>query len=266
MVSLLDPRHEACGIAVHPASKCFRRGFTFLPRDIQRRISAYNTKYGTTPDKDTSSQSNPNTVLLAPQTKLLQDVTPSNVNTDTNIDTTTLQATIHKLQDVLPSNTEERSLPVNEQIEFLDSIDKENNTPVLNIIHQLPREIKPHTHTSNNINPLSIDLLTTHGEVNITELHTLQDQLLQPTPLENFTIHRRLHLHIDSGANVHSTTRKPDFLVYYTHKKSINIAAGQIAQSEGFGIVMVSLLPNQPPLLLAPVYYCPNATTGTLSP
>ena len=49
-------------------------------------------------------------------------------------------------------------------------------------------------------------------------------------------------------------------------KKSINIAAGQIAQSEGFGVVMVSLLPNQPPLPLAPVYYCPNATTGTVSP
>ena len=211
--------YEACGISGHPVSKCFRRGFNFLPRDIQRRISAYNTKYGSTPDKDISPQSSSNTVLPAPQTKLLQDVTPSNANTDTNTNTTTLQATIHRLQHVLPTNDEEISIPVDEQIEFLDIIDMERNTPVLNIINQIPRETKTYINKSNNINPLSIDLLTSNGEVNVTDLHTLQDQLLQPTPLKYFTTHCRQHFHIDTGTNVHATTRKTDFLVYYPHKK-----------------------------------------------
>ena len=37
---------DACGLPGHPASRYFRRGFHFLPRDVQRRITAYNTKYG----------------------------------------------------------------------------------------------------------------------------------------------------------------------------------------------------------------------------
>ena len=61
---------EACRLTGHPASKCFRRGYHFLPGDIQRRISAFNTKYGDTPDNDTSTQKLHKEVLPAPHTKL----------------------------------------------------------------------------------------------------------------------------------------------------------------------------------------------------
>ena len=45
---------DACGIKGHDARKYFRRGIAFLPRDQQRHIIAWNDKYGTTPDTDTS--------------------------------------------------------------------------------------------------------------------------------------------------------------------------------------------------------------------
>lgn len=125
--------------------------------------------------------------------------------------------------------------------------------------------IHPPTPNS-DVNPLSIDVLTKNGEVNTTELHALQTELIQATPLRYFTPHRQQYFHVDTGANVHATTDKADFLIFYRHKRSINIAAGQIAQSEGYGVVMVQLIPNRPPLPLAPVYYCPRASTGTLSP
>lgn len=45
---------DACGSKGHHASKCFKRGIEFLPRDVQRQIAAYNAKYGTTPNTDSS--------------------------------------------------------------------------------------------------------------------------------------------------------------------------------------------------------------------
>jgi len=65
---------------------------------------------------------------------------------------------------------------------------------------------------------------------------------------------------------VHATNQKSDFLIFYPHRRSINIAAGQSTESEGYGVIMAQIIPNQPPIPLAPVYYCPHATTGTLSP
>ena len=111
-----------------------------------------------------------------------------------------------------------------------------------------------------------MDILTTNGEVNLHELHALQDQLIKPTLIGHFTPYRHQQFHVDTGANVHATTDKRDFLIYYLHKKTINIAAGQKAQSEGFVVVMVQLSHTHSPIPLAPVYYCPTASTGTLSP
>ena len=150
--------------------------------------------------------------------------------------------------------------------EFIEDINMEENTPVIHNLNKSTTNEDTNTIQSKTINPLSIDILTNNGEVNTNDLHELQEHLLQPTPLKYFTIHHRQHFHVDTGANVHATTKKSDFLIYYPHKKSINIAAGHMAQSEGFGVVMVLIVPNQPPLPLALVYYCPNATTGTLSP
>ena len=36
----------ACGMQGHPATKCHCTGFAFLARDLQHRITAYNSKYG----------------------------------------------------------------------------------------------------------------------------------------------------------------------------------------------------------------------------
>ena len=46
---------DACGSRGHHATKCYKRGLIFLPRDVQRRITAYNTKYGTSPTNETST-------------------------------------------------------------------------------------------------------------------------------------------------------------------------------------------------------------------
>ena len=45
---------DACGLKGHHASTCFRRGMAFLPRDVQRRVVAYNSKFGDHPDRDKS--------------------------------------------------------------------------------------------------------------------------------------------------------------------------------------------------------------------
>ena len=144
----------------------------------------------------------------------------------------------------------------------------DDNTPVIHTMHRSIQTTAPsHPPISNiAINPLSIDVLTNNGEVNTTELQALQTELIHATPLQYFTPHRQQYFHVDTGANVHATTDKTDFLIFYPHKRYINIVAGQIAQSEGFGFVMVQLISNKPPLPLAPVYYCPQASTGTLSP
>ncbi len=43
---------NTCGSKGHHASKCFKRGLDFLPCDVQRRITGYNAKFGTTPTTD----------------------------------------------------------------------------------------------------------------------------------------------------------------------------------------------------------------------
>ena len=100
---------ETCGLSGHPAHKYFRRGFQFLPRDIQKSISAYNTKYGDTPDQDISPRDTQKEVLPPPETKL-SDPTP----------TPHPQATRHKLQHVLPNDDKDSTPPYYEDIEFFD--------------------------------------------------------------------------------------------------------------------------------------------------
>ena len=260
---------EACSISGHPATKSFCRGFTFLPRDIQRRISAYNTKYGDTPSKDTSSHNNHKHILLAPETKIPHDLTNiSNNKNDTPVNSTQ-QATIQKLQHVLHHTEQDPITNGNdENIEFINSMDIDIHTPVINVINTDTNTThhRQQINSDSYINPLSNKILNNNGEVNTHDLHELQDQLLHPTPHEFFTPYRHQNFHVDTSANVHATNNKNDFLIFYPIKKTINIAAGQKTQSAGFGIVMVKLIPNHPPIPLAPVYYCPTATTGTLSP
>ena len=259
---------DACGLPGHPSSKCFRRGFPFLPRDVQRRIAAYNTKYGDTPQTDTSKQTSGKELLPAPEIKLPNQVSNKEQNNTKDIKPNTPNATIHKLQHVLPNNSEDNINYEDDDIEFLTPIEMDNNTPVINTLSpQSSSNTKSTTKTNrNHINPLSVEILNNNAEVNVPELHALQDSLLSHSSIKLFTPHRQQSFHVDTGANVHATTNKKDFLVFYQQQKSINIAAGQVAQSEGYGVVMVQIIPNQPPIPLAPVYFCPNASTGTLSP
>ena len=272
---------EACGLTGHPANKCYRRGFKFLPRDVQRRIAAFNTKYGDTPETDSSTTDLHKQILPAPDIKYPTATKNTSEISNNTTKHETQQATIHKLQHVLPpltqpydpDDTQHMTTKLcetqqNENIEFLVMQSMEENVPT---IHMIQKVINPRTTTTNTtditpINPLSTHILNPNGEVNLPELHTLQDQLIHPTPLKHFRTYRHQYFHIDTGANVHATTDKRDFLVFYPQRKSINIAAGQTTESEGFGVVMVQLKPDKPPLPFAPVYYCPHATTGTLSP
>ncbi len=168
---------------------------------------------------------------------------------------------------MLPDNPTNIAQDTDEDIEFLTTLQMDDNTPVIRTMEQASQPMLIPTETShNNINPFSFEVLTTNGEVNITELKALQTDLIQATSIEFFTQHRKQYFHVDTGANVHATNNKSDFLIFHPQKRSINIAAGQIAQSEGYGVVMVQLIPNQQPIPLAPVYYCRQASTGTLSP
>ena len=46
----------------------------------------------------------------------------------------------------------------------------------------------------------------------------------------------------------------------------MDLAAGNKAHTEGFGVILVQFSPNSPPTPLAPVFYCPQAPHATLSP
>ena len=49
-------------------------------------------------------------------------------------------------------------------------------------------------------------------------------------------------------------------------KNEIQLAVGSPAQCTGIGAIITRLTPRTPPILLAPVYYCPKAKVSTLSP
>ena len=57
---------DACGSRGHHASKCFKRGLEFLPRDVQRRITAYKAKFGNTPSSDKSTNPHKSYHALTP--------------------------------------------------------------------------------------------------------------------------------------------------------------------------------------------------------
>ena len=70
---------EAWDLSDPPASECFRQGFDFLPRDIQRSISTYSTKYGDVRTNDASPQSTQKHILTAPATKKKQKIVRTQV-------------------------------------------------------------------------------------------------------------------------------------------------------------------------------------------
>ena len=57
---------DACGSRGHHASKCYKRGLHFLPRDVQRCMTEYNAKHGTSPKLYTSTDPHKSYCALEP--------------------------------------------------------------------------------------------------------------------------------------------------------------------------------------------------------
>ena len=108
--------------------------------------------------------------------------------------------------------------------------------------------------------------ITNKGNVMPKYLNYYQDTFLDKYPNDKFTPHRQAIFHIDSGANVHATNTRTDFLVFHPIQSVINLAVGSKAICKGFGAMLIQLASTDPPILFAPVYYCPTAKVSTLSP
>ena len=116
------------------------------------------------------------------------------------------------------------------------------------------------------LNTLPIDLIDPTGKVNIHDFLALQNHLIMPAVDKCFVTNRYQYFHVDGGANVHATNRKEDFMIYYPHKCTLDLAAGTKTSTECFGLILICLSPDLPPTPLAPVFYCPQASYATLSP
>ena len=241
---------DACGGRGHHASKCFKRGNNFLPRDVQRRIAAYNAKFGDSPSTDTSTAPEKAYHALPPP----DHRSPSQSEPAATQDSSTTSApTISQLGHTLPAPTLE---------ELLDIELGTPNNPSIQTMHTTPHNIPLITNKSSLLHTI----LTNKGNVMTKYLNYYQKSFLNQYPPERFITHRQAIYHIDSGANVHATNNKSDFILFHPTKSTINLAAGSEAVCEGFGAMLIQLTPLEPPILLAPVYYCPTAKVSTLSP
>ena len=114
--------------------------------------------------------------------------------------------------------------------------------------------------------PFLYPIINNNGSVNTNNLHEFQTSILNNYLLTFFTIMRQAIYHLDSGANVHTSNNCNDFTTFYPIKSDIQLAVGSTTQCQGIGAIITQLNPHTNPILLAPVYYCPNAKVNTLSP
>lgn len=56
------------------------------------------------------------------------------------------------------------------------------------------------------------------------------------------------------------------YIIFHNVQTDIHLAAGSAAQCEGIGAILTQLTHTTNPIIIAPVYYCPTAKIGTLSP
>ena len=66
-----------------------------------------------------------------------------------------------------------------------------------------------------------------------------QATYLNKYPSKTYTTYRQAIFHIDSGANVHASNDKSDFIIFHPTKYTINLAAGTKAVSEGIGAILI---------------------------
>ena len=241
---------DACGGRGHQAQKCFKRGRNFLPRDVQRRIAAYNAKHGDSPANDTSKDPEKAYHALPPP-----DHRPPHMSIPTATNETPPQSspTISQLDHNIPIPTIE---------ELLDTELGTQDEPSIQMMQPQTQNLPIISSNSSLLH----SIINHNGNVMAKYLTYYQNNFLDSYPTNKFTHHRQALFHIDSGANVHATNICSDFLFFHPIRSTINLAVGSKAVCEGFGAMLIQLAATDPPILLAPVYYCPTAKVSTLSP
>ena len=76
--------------------------------------------------------------------------------------------------------------------------------------------------------------IQTNGQVNIQILRTIQHSIVNTHRNDFFSTCCTAIFHLDSGATVHATNNKNDFVIYHTIKSNTHLAVGSTAQCEGF--------------------------------
>ena len=241
---------NACGGRGHHAQKCFKRGRNFLPRDVQRRIAAYNAKYGDSPTSDTSPAPEKAYHALNPPDHRPPSNSPSS---DTKKNDSPATPTISQLDHNIPKPTIE---------ELLDQELGTANEPSIQTLEIHKDKLPLITHQSSLLHTI----INNTGTVMPKYLTYYQETFLNKYTSNKYKQHRQALYHIDSGANVHATNLRSDFLVFHPTQQTINLAAGSKALCEGFGAILIKLNTKDPPIILAPVFYCPTAKVSTLSP
>ncbi len=241
---------DACGGRGHHAQKCFKRGNNFLPRDVQRRIAAYNAKHGDSPTTDASPTPDKSYHALPPP----DHRPPPQYNTTKTSDQQTASTpTFSQLGNNILTPTIE---------ELLDEALGTPHEPTIHMMNANHIDTPIITHKSS----LLQTMINPNGTVMSKYLHYFQHTYLDHYSPDKYTEHRQALYHVDSGANVHATNIKSDFIVFHSTKNTINLAAGTKAVSEGIGAILIRLNKTYSPIVLAPVYYCPTAKVSTLSP
>ena len=222
------------------ASTCFKRGITFLPRDVQRRISAYNAKFGDAPSKDKSPNPHKSYHTLTPP----EHREPPTIQTpkSTTIDQTAPPGpTISSLDPILPTNHNIE--------EILDTELGKDHVPVINALnhndHSSPTiasvtminssRPSPSTHSTFSYDPFLQPIINTDGSVEVQYLTEFQNTILNTYPVTLYTSIRHAIYHLDSGANVHASNSRDDFIIFHPIKTNIQLAVGSKAQCQGIG-------------------------------
>ena len=126
---------DTCGFKGHHASKCFKRGIEFLPRDVQRQIATYNAKYGSSPTSDSSPSQHKSFHSLPPPDHWPSSST-STAPTIRQNDVLHQQApTISSLTHNLPSEDIEEILDLELGKKSKHTINTLNNTNLPDIPH-----------------------------------------------------------------------------------------------------------------------------------
>ena len=178
----------------HAAAKCFRRGTAFLPRDLQRIILAYNSKYDDKPSNDKSTNKDKR-ILPAPTATI--ESTSSNISN--TMDRHVNNSVINKLEYQITASAihDDQILSYQADLEFLSPTDPDNFSPHLKSLSHTQPTDKQHTMTwptqpsinsvnHNTISPLPTDLIDQQGKVNIKALSTLQTTILTPASQKYF--------------------------------------------------------------------------------